>query len=184
MALPLKKSHLIWLLAAVAAYFALWLIVPRMTFMLAAVNGIIGRIPHTHGAGRLGLRVLAAALLAMPTVGFMAVQVGIVYTFARLRLNARHYLLGIVLSLGGIFGLLAIVIRSLGLAARLGHYPNLPQHLFIMGMYHGPLKLPMSLLMMLAAACIGCMASLRIKDKNLLLPVVILGAGIDCWTDW
>ncbi len=155
------------LLAVIAAYVALWLLAPRATFLPAALNAILARIPHARGAAWFGLSALAVALLSTTTVAFMAIQVAIVYFFARLRLGFWQYLLTLVTSLAAIAGILTIA--KLGLAAKIGHY-------------YGFWKLPISLLVMLAAASVGCMVSLRVRDKNLLLPVVLLGAAIDCWT--
>ena len=167
---------------AVLAYFALWLVVPRATFLPVLVGKLTKALPFLSHDTAQAVSLFATALVAAPTVAFMAVQIAILYYFAALKLDLRRGLLTLALCLGCIAALLTIAVWQSGLAAKLGHYPSLKQQLLLIGYYNGPLKLPYVLLVMLAAASVGHLVSLRVTDKNLLLPVVMLAAYVDFWT--
>ncbi|MCL5104513.1 MAG: hypothetical protein M1133_10450 [Armatimonadetes bacterium] len=177
-----KKSPLPGLLLSILAYFALWLLVPRATFLPHIISIIDAGILITKGPAAFLLSLGAVAIMALPTVAFMAIQIALVYFFAKLKLDFWRALLALTLSVGLIAGMLAIVIFQHRLPAQLHHYPTLKDHLDIMSIYYGPLAMPMNVLKVLAAASIGCLVAVRVRDKNLLLPVVMIAACIDFWT--
>lgn len=177
-----KPSPLPNLIATIAAYFVLWWLVPRATFLVYLTNALDALMPFARGetAGYLG--AVGAAVIAAPTVAFMAIQIALVFYFAKLRMSLWRTLAVLVGCLAGVALILTLVIWQSGIADKIGHYPNLREHFYILGNYFGPFKTPISLLMMFAAAAIGYAVSLRIRDRNLLLPVVMLAAYIDFWT--
>ncbi|MCL5104617.1 MAG: hypothetical protein M1133_10980 [Armatimonadetes bacterium] len=177
-----RKSPASGLLLSIIAYFALWLLVPRATFLPHIVNTIDTGVLFIKGPAAFILNLGAVVIVAAPTVAFMAIQIALVYFFAKLKLNFWQGLLALVACLGLIAAMLGIVIIHAKLPAKLHHYPNLKEHLFIMANYYGPLAMPMNVLKVLAAASIGCLVAVRVKDKNLLLPVVMIAACIDFWT--
>ena len=178
----MHKNNLFRLIACIAAYLGLWLLVPKAEFLPQLVNIASAIIPFTHGSIASGLHFLIAAAMVAPTVAFMAISIAIIYFFASLKLNYKQSLLSIFLCIASVLGLIAIVIWQMQIVSKIGHYPNLNEHLYIMAHYYGPLKMPISVLLMLAAASIGYTVSLRVTDKNLLLPVVMFAAYIDFWT--
>ncbi|MCX6345291.1 MAG: hypothetical protein NT018_09505 [Armatimonadetes bacterium] len=174
----MKNKPIIALVICILVYFALWVLTPKATFLAAAGDVLFNAFRASHGLVKAVLGVCCFVLTAAPTIAFMAVQIGIIYFFAKLKLKLWQSLLGVVLCLGLVFALLNILIWQL----HLHHYPNTRQMVFIMAHYNGLLKMPMSLLTMLAAASIGYGVSIFVKDKNLLLPVVMFAAYIDFWT--
>lgn len=149
-----KRSPLIGLGLTALAYCALWLAVPHVY-----VGSLIAAaLPHAHGFHAFLLIVCLGLLVAVPTAAFMAVQIGIIYFFAGFRFDWKQSLLLLIASLFAIKGLADL------------------------GVYHGSLKLPITLLVILAASSLGYAVSLAIRDKNLLLPVVMFAACIDFWT--
>ncbi len=110
-----------------------------------------------------------ALLLILGTVAFMAVQIAIVYYYSLLNLKWWQSLL----ILAGSLGLTALVVMFMSAHARPHQGPIA---------YYGALRMVMSVLIMIAAASIGCAVAVRVKDRNLLLPVVMLAACIDFWT--
>ena len=177
-----KKSPVPGLLLSILAYFALWLLVPRATLLPHIISIIDAGLLITKGPAAFLLSFGAMAIMALPTVAFMAIQIALVYFFAKLKLDFWRGALALALSIGLIAAILGIVILPLRLPAKLHHYPNLREHIFIMANYYGPLAIPLNVLKVLAAASIGCLVAVRVRDKNLLLPVVMIAACIDFWT--
>ena len=112
----------------------------------------------------------------------MSVQIAAVYYYARLNFKWYIHLVVMVGALLLAAGLLTYIINAYHIPARLGRYPSIQQQLFLLGSYFGPLKLPITLCFIAAAAAIGGAVSCRVSDKNLLLPVSMFAACIDFWT--
>ncbi len=177
-----RKTPGLWLAVAVAGYCALWLLVPKATFLPAIVNLMRKLQPDAHPAAALLMHLSSLMLIAAPTVVFMAVQVGIVYCFARVRMNWWQAVLALVTSLAGLTLIVALMVWQSGIVAKLHRSLTLREIFYFMGVYSHWLKMPMFLMIMLAAASVGYLVSLRVKDKNLILPVVMFAAYIDAWT--
>ena len=161
-----------WRLAAVVTgYAALWVLAPRATFL-----------PHLASLIGKHIPVAALALIAAPTVVFMAVQVGIVYCFARMKMDWPRAALALLGSLAWTVGMVALMVWQSGVAAKMRHWPSLRETMFIMGVYPSLLRLPMFLGIIFAASSIGYLVAMRVRDKNLLLPVVMFAAWVDFWT--
>jgi len=177
-----KRSPFFGLGLTVLAYCALWLLVPRAVFIVHAGNSIDAALSHARGLEALLLLAAGGLMFALPTAAFMAAQIGIIYFFARFRMNWRQSLIILVGSVAAAWGLLALAIWQTGHVAALHGFPTLREQIVLLSMYHGILKLPITLLLISAASSIGCMVSQAIKDRNLLLPVVMFAACIDFWT--
>ena len=177
-----RKSPILSLLLAVLAYFALWLLVPKATFLPAIVNELTSSLKFVNDNAAAGIRLFSSMLVAVPTVAFMAIQIAIIYFFTKLNLKFRQAVLALVLCLISIVALVNVVIWQAGIAAKLGHYPNLKEQLILISYYQGILKMPYILFIMLASINVGYLVSLRVADKNLLLPVVMFAACVDLWT--
>lgn len=177
-----KRSSVIYLAAAVVAYFALWALTPRAVFLPLAVNAIDQALPWIHPRVANVLSLLAIAITAAPTIVFMAVQIAIVYYFALLKLNVWKSLLWLIGGLAAAAGLLGLIVWRSGFVANAHRLPNWQELAYIAARYPHPLKMPLSVCLMLVPASVGHMVSLRIKDRNLILPVVMFAAWIDLWT--
>ena len=177
-----KKPPIVSLFLSILAYFALWLLVPRATFLPAIVNELISSLGLVNDNAAAGLRLFSMVLVAAPTVAFMAIQIAIIFFYTKLNLKFWQALAAFALCLASIAALVTAIIWQTGITAKLGHYPNLREHLAIIGIYQGIFKLPYVLFVMLASINIGYMVSLRVSDKNLLLPVVMFAAFVDLWT--
>jgi len=178
----LRKSPGLCFAGAVAGYIALWLLIPRATFLPIIAKVIDGLLPFAHGVQTGCLWVAGIMVGGAPTVAFMAVQIAIVYFFARFEMSWRRCAVVLVASLAGVVGMVALVVWQSGVAAKMGRYPSFRETLYLMGACPSPLKMPMSLLIILAASSIGYLVSLRVRDRNLLLPVVMFAAWVDFWT--
>ncbi len=175
-----KRSPFFGLGLTVIAYCALWLLVPRAVFIVRAGNSIDAALVHARGLEASALVAGGGLMFALPTAAFMAAQIGIIYFFARFRMNWWQSLIIFVGSVGVAWGLLALAIwRGGGVLHR---FPTLGEQMTVLSMYNGALKLPITLLLISAASSLGCMVSQAIKDRNLLLPVVMFAACIDFWT--
>lgn len=108
-------------------------------------------------------------LLVLTTVVFMAVQIAIVYYFSSLKMKWWESLVCTIACLGITALILVIIASQVNSKVKVGEY-------------YGLLRIPMSLAVMFAAAGIGCAVANRVKDRNLLLPVVMFAAYIDFWT--
>jgi len=178
----LKKTPGLCLAAVIAAYFALWLLVPRATFLPAILNHITAAMHHHHGVAAFALAISAAILVSIPTIAFMAVQIAIVYFYSKLQWGWVRSAIALAVCLAAVAGIMAIIVAHSGAAAKMHRSLTLREVFYVTSVFPHFLKLPMSVLIMLAAASIGCLVSLRIKDRNLLLPVVMFAAWIDFWT--
>ncbi|MCE5198859.1 MAG: hypothetical protein ABFD54_00265 [Armatimonadota bacterium] len=176
-----KKSPAFSLLAAILAYFALWLLVPRATFLPLIVKHLITSASHA-GAAAFPLHVLALCIIALPTVAFMAIQIGIVYFFTKIKMNPLQSLLALLGFLAAAFLLMNLIVIQTGIPHKMGQYPGIRMQFFILSNVISGFKLPYYLMVMLAAVGLGYIISSRVKDKNLLLPVVMFAAFIDLWT--
>ena len=177
-----KNSAVARLAAAMLAYSALWVLAPRATFMPFVAEVLDTAISLAGGPASAVLTVILTGVLFAPTIVFMAAQFAVVYYFAQLRMSfgwSAAVFLGCVL-VG--LGLMALIVTRSPAVQALGHTPTLRQVFAVVGSYQGYLKMPAVVMMMLAAAGLGYMVSLRVTDKNLLLPVVMLAAYIDLWT--
>jgi len=177
-----KRSPALYLSISILAYFALWLLIPKAKFLPAIINSIDAALRHASGPFAAVLCICGAATLALPTILFMVVQVSIIYSFSKLRMNFWQALLCLVGCLAGVAAIVMLIIALAEIPTKLHRYPTMREIWFIMGLYRHPLKMPMYVLLMLAASSIGYLVSLRIRDKNLLLPVVIFAAFTDFWT--
>jgi len=110
-----------------------------------------------------------AVLLILGTVVFMAIQIAIVYYYSLLRLSWWQSLVVMLGCLACNLLLARIILLLVGPSGK-------PLA------YYGLLRMVMSVLIMIAAASIGCAVAVRVKDRNLLLPVVMFAACIDLWT--
>ncbi len=182
-----SKSPVWYLLGSIFAYFALWIGVPNARFIPAVLNHMDAVIRHAHQPMAIILSFIAIIILSVPTVAFMVAQISIVYYFAKLKMRLAGSLLCLI---GALAALIAIgawmmthpdlrpnelhIISNMPLARRIGA---------IVATYHsGALKMLMYAVMLIITASIGNIISLRVTDKNLLLPVVMFAATIDLWT--
>lgn len=181
-----KKPHILYLFATILAYFALWIFIPKATFLPYILRHIEIGMRHAHGPSIFFLSLAGMLLLTMPTVLFMAVQVAVIYFYSKIRMNGWQALSALLGCLAGIVIIVAIMVPQAmsnpKAAAILKQLPMIKKAFVVMGFYPHPLKMPMYMLIMLAAASIGYLVSLVIRDKNLLLPVVIFAAFTDYWT--
>lgn len=177
-----NRPPILYLAAAVAAYLALWLLVPKATFLPAIAITISNALPFVSGGAAVALDLAGRVMVAAPMIAFMAIQIAMVYFLAQIRFNFRQSLMVMLGCIAGVVGLIALIVWQSGIAAKLGRYPTPGEHLIISSYYYGPLKMPIILLTIFAAASIGYLVSLRVSDKNLLLPVVMFAAYIDFWT--
>jgi len=178
-----RRSPIWYLLASLAAYFALWNAIPRARFLVSASDWVDACLRGAHQPLATILLILGVIILSIPTIAFMAAQVSIIYYFARLRLRFVGGLLWLVGCLAGSAVVVAVMVWRSGIVTKLHRLPSLREIGLVMGIYSGgPLGMVVYTLILLAAASIGCMVSLRVKDKNLLLPVVMFAATIDFWT--
>ena len=178
----LRKSPGLCFAVAVAGYLGLWLVVPRATFLPVLTDVIDGLLPFSPEGVRGILSLAGMVLMGAPTVAFMAIQIALVYFFARFEMTWQRCALVLVGSLVGVAGIALLVVWQSGVAAKMGRQPSLRETLIIMGAYPSILRMPMFLAIITAAASIGYLVALRVRDRNLLLPVVMFAAYIDFWT--
>lgn len=177
------KTPFIYLAISLLAYFALWMGIPKAKFLsaLAAIIESASKTPNLPLSILLSLAGIV--VLSVPTIAFMAAQVTVVYQFSRLRMGfgrAALTLLGLLVALGIVVG---VMLWRLDVVDKLHRLPSLREIGIIVGLYKpDALKMMMYAIMLLSASCIGYLVSLRIKDRNLLLPVVMFAATIDLWT--
>jgi hypothetical protein len=177
------QSPVAYLAACLIVYFGLWIGIPKARF-LATLAQIIDSATKTASLPvSILLSICGIIVVSVPTILFMAAQVSVVYQFSRLRLGFR----GAALVWLGLFALLVMIVSGiiwrLDVVNKLHRWPTLREIGFIVGMYrHGLLKMFMFATILLLASCTGYLVSLRIRDRNLLLPVVMFAAFIDLWT--
>lgn len=177
-----KNSPGLCLAASILAYFALWMAVPKATFMPALVNLINTALPFAHGPAVIILNLAGAVLFVAPTVAFMVVQLAIIYFYAKIRMNLAQVAAVFVVCVAGVVLLIVLMVWQSGVPAKMHRWPNTRETLFILSVYPSLLRMPMFALIMLVAASIGYAVSLRIRERSLLLPVVMVAAWIDFWT--
>lgn len=177
-----NDSPLPRLAAALAGYCLLWVLAPRAVFYPYIMDALDSAIRLTDGLASIVLLVIGTAVYFAPTMAFMVVQFAIVYYFSTLGMNFRQGL-GVLLGcLLAAIGIAALVVARSGVAKTLHHLPTLKQCVAVAAMDQSLLRMPMAMLVMLIAAGIGFLVSLRVTDRNLLLPVVMFAACIDLWT--
>ncbi|MHB9037104.1 MAG: hypothetical protein ACYC64_10570 [Armatimonadota bacterium] len=177
-----KKTPALGLAAAVLAYFALWMLVPKATFLPGIVNQLSHAASHAPGILAVALRIMGLLVIASPTVAFMAIQIGVIYFFTRIKMDFARSLAAFVLSMGCAFGFMTLIVWQSGIAAKMHRALTLREQMFVVANHVTPLSMPYFVCIMLAAISLGYLVSLRVKDKNLLLPVVMFAAYIDFWT--
>ena len=156
---------------------------PKARFLsaLAAIIESASKTPNV--ALSAALSIAGIIVLSVPTIAFMTTQVTVVYQFSRLRMGfgkAALTLLGLLAALGIV---VALMLWRLDVVGKLHRAPNFREIGIIVGLYRpDALKMVMYAIMLLSASCVGYLVSLRIKDRNLLLPVVMFAATIDLWT--
>lgn len=178
----IKEKPIFRLAAAILAYFGLWVLAPKAAFFPYLTDAIILAASHAHGCAGIVLAITEAAIMFAPTIAFMALQFGVVYYFTGFRMGFWRSLgvfVGCVLLA---IGIMALMVHRFGVEHRLHRMPTLRQALVICAVDQSYLKMLQTTLIMLSAAGIGYMVSLRVTDKNLLLPVVLFAAWIDLWT--
>jgi hypothetical protein len=168
------------LLLAVVAYVALWVVIPRVSIAACAAPLISKVSSFAPVSASCYVTAAAFALAAVPTIAFMLAQLAIVFFFAKLDLDLRRGLFVFAGCLVGIAIVTAAIV--LGPVSRTGRIPTARETAAILGFYYGPLRIVHSLLVMFLATLVGVLVAPRVKDKNLLLPVVIFAAFIDPWT--
>ncbi|MCE5323207.1 hypothetical protein LLG46_07820 [bacterium] len=178
----LKKSPVFSLAAVIIAYLALWLLVPKATFLPDIISHLTNAASHTSGIPAAGIRIICILIIALPTVMFMAIQIGIIYQSVRLKMGFIHSLAAFVISLGCAYGLMDLIVWRSGAVKIVHRALTLREKFFVVANYITPLTMLYFICIMLAAISLGYLVSLRIKDKNLLLPVVMFAAYIDFWT--
>lgn len=178
-----RKSPIWYLLASLLAYFALWIGVPQARFLSAISISIDSALRHAHPPWGAILAICGMLVLAIPTIAFMAAQVSVVYFFTKMRWGFKGGLLWLGGCLVGLVAIVAVMVSQVGFVDKYHRLPHLPEISLIVGFFR-PSLLGMLMygLILLTAASIGYLVSLRIKDKNLLLPVVMFAASIDFWT--
>lgn len=178
-----RRSPVPQILVSLLAYFALWIAIPRARFLAAALSSIDKTMPHAHQPMATLLSICGIIIVSIPTITFMAAQICVVYFFAKLKLGLKGSLVALVACLAGLALVVTGIVWRMDAVAKLHRMPNLREIAFIVGVSNpGLLKMLMYAIILLTAASIGYLVSLRIKDKNLLLPVVMFAASIDFWT--
>lgn len=179
---PGKDLTFLRLAVVILAYFALWVLAPKAAFLPHIVDALNAAIQRNSGAPAFFLRLLAVGVVFFPTLVFMAVQFAVVYYFARLKMSFwRSAGTGLALIVV-VIGLMTLIVARSGAVQHLNRLPTIRESLYVVGLYQGYLKMLVVAAMMLTAANIGYLVSLRVTDKNLLLPVVMFAAYIDLWT--
>ncbi|MCX8052212.1 MAG: hypothetical protein N3B12_00245 [Armatimonadetes bacterium] len=177
-----KKSTGLCLAGAIAGYFVLWLTVPKATFIPVITGFLNTATPFAPDDIGTILSFVGLVLTGAPTVAFMAVQIAIAYFYARFDMTWYQCTLILAGSIALIAGAALAMVWQSEVTVRMGRYPNLLETLVLMATYPSVLRMPMFAGIMLASSSIGYLVSLRVRDRNLLLPVVMFAAYIDFWT--
>ena len=178
-----RKSPVLYLLVSLLAYFGLWIGVPRARFMSAIGTSIESAMRHAHQPLATILPILGIIVFTIPTIAFMAAQIAVVYFFTKTRWGFKGGLLWLVACLIGLTAMVALMVSRIGFVDKIHRMPNIPEIISIVGLFQPSLLgMLMSGVILLTGASIGYLVSLRIKDKNLLVPVVMFAASIDFWT--
>lgn len=178
-----RKSPSSYLVGSLIVYCALWVLIPRARFIPAALSDLDSAIKHAHQPWATMLTILGIVVLSAATAGFVAVQVWIIYNFSALRLGFGQSLLWFVGCLAGVGAVIWLMLWRIDIVGKLHRLPTAAEIILITNLMRGTLpSIAVVVLTMLAAASLGYMVSLRIRDRNLLLPVVMFAAAIDFWT--
>lgn len=137
---------------------------------------------HASGIGAAVIGTVGMLIIALPTAAFMAIQIGIVYCLARIKLDFLRSMGVFIASLSCCYGLMNLIVWQSGAIRVIHRALTFREKLFVVANYVTPLTMLYYICIMFAAISLGYMVSLRIKDKNLLLPVVMFAAYIDFWT--
>lgn len=176
------KSSYCTLIVALAAYFLLWLAIPKASFLIdiAFFASEMSQLAPADSAE--ALRFASAFIASLPTIFFMAAQIGVVYGLSKIRMSGWQVVFALIISLGVTLASLVAIVYIYNIPAQIGRFPNVQELVIIAAGYYGPLKSLMVTGMMAAFSCVGYLVSLRVRDANLLLPVVIFAAFVDLWT--
>lgn len=164
------------------AYLALWILVPRAVFLPVLISIIDSALHFAPPETAAVLSIAGIILMAAPTVAFMAVQVAMVYFFSQFKMNWLRCLAVLIASICAVVLLAGLIVKQSGVAAKMGRDLNFREALYVVGVYSSLLRLPLQLAVILAVSSIGYLVSLRVRDRNLILPVVMFAAYIDFWT--
>jgi len=174
-----RRSPVLLFFVCLLAYLALWFLTPRATFLPYMLNAIGAGAPFAEGWCAFWAQLAAFSIVTAPTIAFMLVQFGMVYYFSGWNWNIKRGLAALVLALVGAAALVALLVWQSGMVAKMHRYPKPAEIMYILANYPHPLK---NVLVMLAASSIGILVSLRVRDRNLILPVVMAAACVDLWT--
>lgn len=178
-----KKSPIAYLAASLVAYFALWLAIPRAHFLAGLAGAIESGMRNAHQPLAAILAICGIIVLSIPTVTFMAAQISVVYYFSKQRLSLKTALLWLIGSLLCLASVVLYMLWRVDVVARLHRLPTVREIGFVISMSpFDAAKMLMYGAILLSACSLGYLVSLRIKDRNLLLPVVMFAACIDFWT--
>jgi hypothetical protein len=177
-----RSSPILCLIAALTAYAGLWLLAPKATFYPFITEVMSLAVSLTHGLPSAVLTAISVGIFFAPTMAFMAVQFATVYFFARLKTDFWRSLLALGVFVTVAVGLAVVIGARSGLIEKLHRLPLISRYLTAVAIDRSVLKIPMVMAVMLTAAGIGVLVSLRVTDKNLLLPVVLFAACMDVWT--
>ena len=178
-----KKPPILFVTASLLVYFILWLAIPKAHFLSAIVEAIDGGMKSGHQPQTAILAICGIIVLSVPTVAFMAAQISVVYFFCKQNLSLRGALLWLVGSLVSLGAVVLFILWRLHVVEKLHRLPTVREIGSIISI--SPFDAAKMLLyasILLIACSIGYLVSLRIKDRNLLLPVVMFAACIDLWT--
>jgi len=160
----LNKRPILFALLSIAAYLALWILVPKARFLATGKWQMVG--------------ILIATIL------FIAIQVAMVRWLTAIQLRPAYVVLGLVLFVG-LFALVVYVAASpfvAKLPPKFNNIPVLTKYLTIFAMRGGVWTLAASFLVILASVSLGYLLSFLLKEKNILLPVSVFAAYTDFWT--
>lgn len=178
-----RKSPVPYLLASLLVYFGLWLGIPKARFLVTTLTHIDSGMRSAHQPLATLLAICGIIVLSIPTVTFMAAEISVIYYFTKLRLGLKGGLLSLAGCILALAAIVALMLWRLHIVASLHRLPTAHELGFIVSVYPtDALKMLMYAVILFTACSIGYLVSLRIKDKNLLLPVVMFAATIDFWT--
>lgn len=178
-----RKSPVWYLIGSLLVYFVLWIGVPKARFVPALLGHLDYAVHHAHQPMATILPIVGIILISIPTVAFMVTQMSIVYYFAKLQTGLRAGLLWLAGCAAGLALIVGVMVWRIDAVGKLHRLPTVREIGFIVAGHAGTLLgMLLFALILLTAASIGSLISLRIKDKNLLLPVVMFAATVDLWT--
>ncbi|MBP5093380.1 MAG: hypothetical protein J6332_04970 [Abditibacteriota bacterium] len=116
-------------------------------------------------------------LQGFSTIVVMMLVFAVIFSYADLRLKPLKYA-----GLAALFALGVAAMFFIAAALIHGGVPAFREVSRVTTFYSGPLRIPINLFQILAAASLGCFVSGIVKDKGLLLAVVLVAACTDVWT--